>query len=874
MNLAIRGVRIFLGGNGGATVTVLAKTFRNRLKEISVPWVFDRKEVSHIVFQSSPGDQARIAEGLNSLVFEILRLYPPGCVRFLMIDPIGLGQNFASFHELADYDEKLVSSKVWTNKRQIKEQLEKIVEHIEGVVQKYLRSDYQTIDEYNEAAGEIAEPFRFVLIHGFPENFDADSILALERIMENGPRCGVHVCLVRDDSKELPYGTKLDTLVKTADTFDFENGYLRLVSSPNLRLPSLYFQLSTAIDPSHGAEIVSSHGRAAAEGARVEVPYSKMIQRVFDENLGGLEDISGLWEAKNSSALRAPLGPTGARKLQQLVLGEKGTTAHHALLVGKTGSGKSNLLHVLIMSMAELYSPKDLQVMLVDFKKGVEFKDYATHKLPHASVVAIESEKEFGLSVLKGMDEELTRRGDLFREAGVQNLPAYRSISDAPLPRILLIVDEFHELFVDEDMSLREAVGIIERIVRQGRSFGMHLILASQSISGVQLPRSILEQIGVRIAMQCSDADSRLILADDNTAARLLNRAGEAIYNDKNGLVEGNNVFQTALLHPEERSSRLQVLRKHALEVFEGDQEIKDGPFVFEGNEPADLRSCRTLNNAFKNWPTQSDQGKTRLWVGEPIAMLPTHSIELKRQSGANVLIVDRDEKLAFGATYAALLSIAAQETPESVVIHFVNLSSADDDWAEHPEIFEETFPHPLTVYSRREIEGLVKGLAAEVDTRVNAEGSKQRTKVFLFLFGIQRARDLRQSDGGFFSGGDSEESVHANLKKVLREGPEFGVHTIIWCDTPQNAAKILDNQAMNELGQRLSGAMSSGDSMRFFDDTVASKLTRENRMVCYDDEKVGAFTQIRPFLPPDPSWLHNLGEALRNGWKTAKADQ
>ncbi|WP_209428307.1 FtsK/SpoIIIE domain-containing protein [Pararhodobacter sp. SW119] len=789
-----------------------------------------------------------------------------------MIDPIGLGQNFSSFHELADYDEKLISNKVWTNKRQIKEQLEKIVEHIEGVVQKYLRSDYQTIDEYNEAAGAIAEPFRFVLIHGFPENFDTDSVLALERIMENGPRCGVHVCLVRDDSKEPPYGTKIDTLLKTANTFRFENGHLCLVSSRSLRLPALYFQFSKAVDPSHGAEIVSSHGRAAGDGARVEVPYDKMIERVFDENLSGLQGISGRWQARNSHSLRAPLGPTGARKLQQLVLGEKGTTAHHALLVGKTGSGKSNLLHVLIMSMAELYSPKDLQVMLVDFKKGVEFKDYATHKLPHASVVAIESEKEFGLSVLKGMDAELTRRGDLFRDAGVQDLPAYRDFSEAPLPRILLIVDEFHELFVDEDTSSREAVGRIERIVRQGRSFGMHLILASQSISGVQLPRSILEQIGVRIAMQCSDSDSRLILADDNTAARLLDRAGEAIYNDKNGLVEGNNVFQTALLQPEERITRLQALRKRALEVFEGDQEIKDGPFVFEGNEPASLEFCRTLNSAFKGWPALGGTGPTRLWVGEPIAMLPTHAIELKRQSGANVLILDRDEKIAFGAAYAALLSIAAQETPESVVIHFVDLSSADADWAEHPEIFEETFPHPLTVYSRREIEGLVKGLASEVESRVNAEGSKHLTKVFFFLFGIQRARDLRQSDSGFFLGGNNEESVHGNLKKILREGPEFGVHTIIWCDTPQNAAKILDSQAMNELGQRLSGPMSSSDSMRLFDDTVASKLSRGNRMICYDDEKVGVFTQIRPFLPPDTEWLVKLSKEVRETWIGARS--
>ena len=63
-----------------------------------------------------------------------------------------------------------------------------------------------------------------------------------------------------------------------------------------------------------------------------------------------------------------------------------------------------------------------MQLYLIDFKKGVEFKPYAAHQLPHARVIAIESEREFGLSVLQGLDAELKRRGDLFRKAGVDGI--------------------------------------------------------------------------------------------------------------------------------------------------------------------------------------------------------------------------------------------------------------------------------------------------------------------------------------------------------------------------------------------------------------------------------------------------------------------
>ena len=80
--------------------------------------------------------------------------------------------------------------------------------------------------------------------------------------------------------------------------------------------------------------------------------------------------------------------------------------------------GKSTLFHVMITNLALWCIPDQVEFYLVDFKKGVEFKCYATRRLPHAKVVAIESDRQFGLSVLQRVDEELRRRGDLFRGLG------------------------------------------------------------------------------------------------------------------------------------------------------------------------------------------------------------------------------------------------------------------------------------------------------------------------------------------------------------------------------------------------------------------------------------------------------------------------
>ena len=76
------------------------------------------------------------------------------------------------------------------------------------------------------------------------------------------------------------------------------------------------------------------------------------------------------------------------------------------------------LLHTLIVNLALHYSPDEVQFYLVDFKKGVEFKTYASHELPHARIIGIESDREFGISVLERLDSILKERGELFRKYG------------------------------------------------------------------------------------------------------------------------------------------------------------------------------------------------------------------------------------------------------------------------------------------------------------------------------------------------------------------------------------------------------------------------------------------------------------------------
>src|SRR6267143_4819593 len=282
--------------------------------------------------------------------------------------------------------------------------------------------------------------------------------------------------------------------------------------------------LEAAPSQEQAIQFVQAVGKASRDSSRVEVPFSQVTPAPEE-----------IWTEETTSELRVPIGRTGATKLQYLEIG-KGTR-QHGLVAGKTGSGKSTLFHVIITNLALWASPEQVEFYLVDFKKGVEFKGYAARRLPHARVVAIESDREFGLSVLQRVDDELKRRGDMFRKLGVQDIAGYKRAGGIePIPRTLLIIDEFQEFFVEDDKISQTASLLLDRIVRQGRAFGIHVLLGSQSLGGAYtLARATIGQMVVRIALQCNESDAYLIMNEDNPAPRLLSRPGEAIYNDDGG---------------------------------------------------------------------------------------------------------------------------------------------------------------------------------------------------------------------------------------------------------------------------------------------------------------------------------------------------
>ena len=816
----------------------------------TLPWPVH----ASLVVRTSPEQKEVSSAFMQALMLRIAAGIPAGQSRFTIIDPLGLGKQFAGFMHLADYDELLVNSRIWTEPQLIEEKLGEITDQMEVVIQKYLRNEYASIGDYN-AEAEVPEPYKFVVVANFPANFTETSARRLASIAASGPRCGVYVIVSVDPKQPMPAGFSLAELDQHATKVVLADGRFTWSDPEFSKWP-----LSVEQPPSDEVftRIIQRVGKAAKAAKRVVVPFDRVAPPEAE-----------WWQGSTATEVLAPLGPAGAKKLQYLRLG-KGTS-QHALIAGKTGSGKSTLMHAMITSLALQYSPNEIQFYLIDFKKGVEFKLYDHYALPHARVIAIESEREFGLSVLQQLDAELKRRGDLFRELSVQDVAGFRRTGHAdPMPRILLLIDEFQEMFVEDDKLAQDASLILDRLVRQGRAFGMHVLLGSQTLGGsYSLPRATMGQMAVRVALQCNEADSSLILSEDNTAARLLTRPGEAIYNDANGMVEGNSPFQVVFLDEDRRERYLGALRRLADSRTDIPQLSR---IVFDGNEAADPGGNQLLRELLESGTVRSREPVAPLaWLGDAIAIKDPTTALFRRQGGANLLVVGQREDLGTSLLAMSMVSLAAGLDPHpggglGRPGRFVLFEPAIAE--EKPDIMLEHLaahlPHEVDVVGRLAVGDACRRLAAEVRRRVDGQVLDGEA-VFVIVRDLARFRELRKGDGDFgfsFGGGEKEAGPADNFLTVLRDGPTVGIHTLIWCDSLTNLQRTFDRNALREFELRVLFQMSSSDSSQLVDSPLAAKLGPQRALFVH--EETGTLEKFRPYAFPAPEWLADVGGRMR----------
>jgi hypothetical protein len=411
------------------------------------------------------------------------------------------------------------------------------------------------------------------------------------------------------------------------------------------------------------------------------------------------------------------------------------------------------------------------------------------------------------------------------------------------MPRSLLLIDEFQEFFTEDDPIAQEASLLLDRIVRQGRAFGIHVILGSQTLGGAYtLARATLGQMVVRIALQCNEADAALIMEDDNPAPRLLNRPGEGIYNDQAGAIAANSPFQIVWLPEAERDARLDAVQQRAADS----NKSIPVPVIFEGNAPAEILENAELAALLKSPPT-SRPAIPRAWLGAPNSIKGPTEAAFPRQNGSHLLLLGQATERNLTLLGISFASLAAQYPVGKVEFYILDPTPA-------PSFFQtiaEAFPHPIRIAGPGHSTELLATLAAHLDADSENFDAPER---FLIIHDLQRFKSLKPDDEFRFSlDDDALPSASASLTKLLNEGGPAGIHVLAGVDTWNNLARWIPRKLLAEFELRVLFQMSAGDSSNLIDSPAAASLGLHRALL--HNEHLGTQETFRPYAMPTAPW-------------------
>jgi hypothetical protein len=430
------------------------------------------------------------------------------------------------------------------------------------------------------------------------------------------------------------------------------------------------------------------------------------------------------------------------------------TLDFNCLVGGGIGSGKTNFLHQLICSGAELYAPSQLQFLLIDLNEGAEFSVYKS--LPHAYALATTNDTAYAVSVLRHIKKEIVSRGERFKKHGSRNISSFRSLACEVMPRWIVVIDEFQRLLSHPELS-REVSPLLDDLVRTGRSYGIHFVLSTQSIDGVDVAETTLMNLSSRVIFHVPNKDAVRFLDNTNTKPSEFKFAGMAVYNTDHGRLTGNQIVRIT----ECDDIRIQDVIKFARSTY-GESNVQTTSYgdAFAPYFPSLLDSKQAPGMLIFT-PGMSLDFETESVRIE----ISTHLPERFLVVGSSI-----EKWMAWLTTF---LSQVARQT-ESYSIKICDFS---ESLKKNPLFSAKCSDNIVVADSDASITLLLKELLQS-----RREGVNKNCSEFLIFFDVGNARMLRRKIFDPVSRAESEPEAKIMAIDLLLFGPSHGIAVSAFC--------------------------------------------------------------------------------------------
>ena len=454
-----------------------------------IPWQVEGNKKKNIVINYTWQSEDRAIDLLNQIAMNMLLSLPVTKVHFTLInynkDP------WARYLD-KNIDDRIVDVIYEANR----------VPLLYSTLSKKLEEDSDqlgcSLERKNLEDGAIYRPYEIIVMNAS----DADSRGELMSLFKNGADSGIYFIIMNNTEDQTPHAQGNTLLSQTpfihavdADADCYKGIPLDIVQQANIfsRYPAW---ASSAARYINDRSVVKVHHDW---NAIINAPYpeTSIINAPYPETLPNMSAIIGYEQG------------TGTPVEYKL---DMRNTHVNSFVIGGVGSGKTCFLHNIILSLALKYKPEDLELYLMDLK-GNEFGRY--RQLQQAGAVLVD--KSDDLITYEVVGDLVRKMKDRRGMLSGGDLAKYNKLHpDAPLPQILLIIDECHNLYKtnSENHELaKKIVDSIAMIAREGRAFGMHLLMATQSINNCPLlDADVLNQFQDFWILPCVDTDAKMLV--------------------------------------------------------------------------------------------------------------------------------------------------------------------------------------------------------------------------------------------------------------------------------------------------------------------------------------------------------------------------